>query len=327
MALPDNSTAAMPGGPTQGPYHFPLERDDGFQSKIVFQAIKVTPPKIAVFGSSETVEEGEATSKVGGDVNVTGRPVVNEISGQRATLYMPVSFAVNDGLEYQNAALGQIGGGLLNAGNNASSLAGAGMKALTDGLGSIFDMAKSGAVSRVAAMRASQNFGGEIGSAVSVLTRASMNPNIRTQFQSVSVREFSFQFKLIPRSPEEASSMLSIIRFFRFHAYPEELNFAGANVAYNYPNMFRIQLLSGKRKYKNIGTPIKLSYLKGIQATYNPTSTAIHEDGAPTEVDLSLTFTEYKPLSRKDIFGEQFKSFYNYENQGSFPKDNSYGAL
>ena len=50
MALPDNSG--------QGPYMYPITRDPEFKSKIVFQAIKVLPPKFtASFFASSTADE------------------------------------------------------------------------------------------------------------------------------------------------------------------------------------------------------------------------------------------------------------------------------
>jgi len=55
--------------------------------------------------------------------------------------------------------------------------------------------------------------------------------------------------------------------------------------------------------FKNVGTPIKLCYLKTVSTTYNSTSPVLHADGSPTELDLNLTFTEYKPLNRDD-FGD-----------------------
>jgi len=39
----------------------------------------------------------------------------------------------------------------------------------------------------------------------------------------------------------------------------------------------------------------------------------IHADGSPTELDLNLTFTEYKPLNRDDVRNEDNDIFYNYE--------------
>lgn len=323
------------GTPRSGPWKYPIDIGEEYKTKITFQAIEVIPPKITVFGSSETVSEGRSGPPgASGQIPATNQSigfsntVVNELAGEKVELFVPIAFQVNDGFDYSTPSLGLLGGALLNAGNSGTSLFKAGMQSIGEGLGSIFDLAKSGEVGRIAAVRAAQNLGDTVGSAASVLTRASLNPNIRTQFNAASVREFNFTFKMIPRSQEESLNIKAIIRFFRFHSYPEKIDGAGANIAFNYPNLFRIRLLtgSGDRRFKNVGTPIKLCYLKTVAAAYNATSPVLHEDGAPTEVDLTLTFTEYKPLSRSDVVGEELRSFYDYENQSSFPPD-KYGGL
>ena len=80
--------------------------------------------------------------------------------------------------------------------------------------------------------------------------------------------------------------------------------------------MFKIRLLSnsGNKHFKNIGTPIKLCYLKSVSVTYNATSPVLHKDGSPTEIDMNMTFVEYKAQTRKDIEAEGSDSFYHFEN-------------
>ena len=74
--------------------------------------------------------------------------------------------------------------------------------------------------------------------------------------------------------------------------------------------MFKIRLLSGAGgNFKEVGTPIKYSYLRSISTNYNPTTPVLHDDGSPTEIDLSLTFTEHKTLHRRDIVNEGTAAF------------------
>ena len=98
--------------------------------------------------------------------------------------------------------------------------------------------------------------------------------------------------------------------------YPEEIPSASNfPLGYKYPDLFKIRLLSGKSsgdRFENIGTPIKMSYLRAVATTYNPTSSALNEDGSPTEIDLTLSFLEYKTLSRYDVDNEDKVGFYEY---------------
>ena len=304
-----------------GNLKFPIATDPTYRTRISFQAIRVLPPDIAVrFSSSETAKGadpgfGNALRKQAASTTVRGNSLlVYEIAGEKTDLYMPVSFQVNDGFDYATASLGLLGMGGMAAANRGESIAGSVMEGIKEGVSSVASLFGSGALSRVAAVRASQNLGDTARSAVSITARASMNPNLRTQFNGVSVREFNFSFKFIPRSREESQAVKDIIRFFRFHAYPHELE---ENIAFEYPNMFRIKLLSKgeDERFKNIGTPIKLCYLKTVSTVYNPTSPVLHPDGSPTEVDMNLTFTEYKALSRNDVVNEENDTFYQYEGR------------
>ena len=310
-----------------GPYKYPIDVGQQYRSKISFQSIRVIPPDITVrFNTSNTSSEGGGVAQrvTSGSASVR-RLRTDEIAGEKCDLYLPVAYQVNDGFDYQSASLGAVGAGVMagmNAGQDISSQV---MQGLSEAGQSIFDLFGTGTVSRVAAVRGSQNvpiIPDAVKNAIGIAARVSMNPNIRTMFNGVSVREFNFVFKFIPRSSEEAIMIKRIVKFFRFHAYPVEIPYGKSfSLAYDYPNLFKIRLLSrsGDSFFKNIGTPIKLSYLKTVSTTYNPTSAVLHPDGSPTEIDMTLTFTEYKPLSRYDVVNEENDTFYHFENA---PDDN-----
>ena len=50
-----------------------------------------------------------------------------------------------------------------------------------------------------------------------------VNPNTRSLFKNVAIREFAFQFKFIAKSKKEADEVRKIIKFFRTELYPEAL--------------------------------------------------------------------------------------------------------
>ena len=319
MAAPQKSSAF-------GPYKYPLEKSDQYKSRITFQAIKVIPPEVTIrVKTANTVAEGgsEQTNKSFGGISASPASLkVNEIAGEKADLYLPLSFQVNDGFDYASASLGLGGGAAAAAMNAGGSIAGQVIDSLKSGAQSVFDLFKTGSISRVAAVRGSQAMPlipDAIKSAIAITARVTMNPNIRTQFNGVSVREFNFTFKFLPKSPQESREVSRIVKFFRFHAYPVEMPYGQPySIAFDYPNMFKVRLLSEvEGMFRNIGTPIKLCYLKTVSTTYNPTSAVLFPDGSPTEVDLTLTFTEYKPLSRYDVVNEDNDSFYNFENRPS----------
>ena len=46
---------------------------------------------------------------------------------------------------------------------------------------------------------------------------------------------------------------------------------------------------------------IHFCYLRTVSTTVNPTGGAMRRDGAPNEIDLTLSFVEYKTLKKDDI--------------------------
>lgn len=328
MAAPQKSSSF-------GPYKYPLEKSDQYKSRITFQAIKVIPPEVTIrVKTANTVAEdgSEQTNKSFGIQGAEAAGLkINEISGEKADLYLPLSFQVNDGFDYSSASLGLGGAAAAAAMNSGGSIANSVMESLKSGAQSVFDLFKTGTVSRVAAVRGSQAvpiIPDAVKSAIAITARVTMNPNIRTQFNGVSVREFNFTFKFLPKSPQESQEVSRIVKFFRFHAYPLEMPYGQPySIAFDYPNMFKVRLLSEVGgMFRNVGTPIKLCYLKTVSTTYNPTSAVLHPDGSPTEVDLTLTFTEYKPLSRYDVVNEGNDSFYNFENAPASSGQNNRGG-
>lgn len=321
MALRDTATEEQN-------YKYPLARDIGYNSKIKFQAIKVIPPTISTgLGVGQTVtdafnERGGREQTGAQNVKVNDSLKFHPITGEVADLFLPLSFQVNDGFDYAQSSLGAVGAAAaagLNQAGTVTSAIGEGLSNFGESIANMFSGNLSGSAARLAAVRATETFvpSDAVKNAVSITARATMNPNIRTNFNGVSVREFNFAFKFIPRNAAESESVARIIKFFRFHSYPEEIGSIGSfSVGYNYPNMFKIRLLSqGENEtFKNVGTPIKLSYLKSVSTSYNSTSSVLHDDGSPTEIDLNLNFVEYKALSRKDVVNEGSDAFYHLEN-------------
>ena len=243
--------------------------------------------------------------------NVEVRPMqILPISNANTTLYIPTSFVVNDIISYETPSFGIAGAAGLQALQNTGDIVGAAGKAVTAGVSGLKDMFGSslnGVAARVAAARAASFIPSNVAQdVIRSAAQVTVNPNVRAMFRGVAIREFTFQFKFIPKSREESEQLKKIIRFFRYHAYPEGFDVKGVPVAFIFPSMFKIKL-----NYNNspIGSRIKLSYLRTISTNYNPTSSSFHADGSPSEIDLSLTFLEHKTLTRQDIEGNRNGSF------------------
>lgn len=284
-------------------------------------------------------EDGGDADPSRSDVAVSAMKITPVTNGQ-VSLYLPIAYQVNESLNYDTANLNASGAAAMaamNAGSSALTAAGKGIASGLESITSFFDQGVGGIGARLAAERLARSPAGflvpeGIRNAIGLTARVTVNPNIRTAFRGVNIREFSFQFKLLPKSAEESLQVKKIIRLLRRHAFPEEIRAGSVPLGYKYPDLFKIRLLSGKQgEFKNVGTPIKMSQLRNITTVYNPTTTALHPDGSPTEIDLTLGFIEYKTISREDIDNEDNDTFYEYYGKNpefeKFVKRNGQGEI
>ena len=346
-----NSGASQAGGPSNrsglGRLRFPIDHSPFHRSKIRFEAIEVVPPKVHI-DMKPILQAGEAAGKstvnvgisaankaLGTDIKrfdkelpsespVNFRGTKYQPMGEICSIHMPISFAVNDNLEYSGARFTSspaiAGAAAFEAGNPAAQAA---LAAIADTGKSMFDFftgqtAVEGTGAQLAGLRAGEFIAGAgfegLRNTLSVVGRVALHPNLRNRFEGVSLRGFTFTFKFLPKSPRESLEVQKIIKFFRFHAYPEQIPpDTSFGVGYEYPNLFKIQLLSGTGggNFKEVGTPIKYSYLRSISTNYNPQTPVLHDDGSPIEIDLTLSFIENKSLTRDDIRKEGTDEFYD----------------
>ena len=252
----------------------------------------------------------------------TSAPATIERRGT-VSLFLPVALQIADGIEYSNTQLdfrgAVVAGGLREAGQNASLSAAAQRYARTIGqdLESITDQligeGSGGAAAQLLALRVIRRASSQLQGAVETETGVALNPNRRTALSAPTIRRFTFQFKLIPNSPEESQAIKNIIKFFRVEMYPEAEGVISqqANVAaaLRYPSKFRIGISYNNKK---IATGILPCFLENVSIVYNPTGMAFHKDGEFQEIDMTLNFLEERPLSRQDVlldYGEYREGF------------------
>ena len=240
-------------------------------------------------------------------------------------LYMPVSLQYNDQVNIKSANLGVTGAATASAVRNTFGRNGAGggtgaivSNTLKAAGASLFEFGGSTDASALLASRLAQEFssfigglGENISSGIQLAAQITANPVTRALFDNVPLRVFTFQFKFIPLSHRESLEIEKIIYYFRSEMYPEVKNFSATGLPYGYkfPNLFDIRVQYDKKNQENDPSNYRTlpnmeilpCYLINVQHNYNPSSMTWHKGGKPSEVDLSLTFTEYRPLSKGDI--------------------------
>lgn len=280
------------------------------------EAIENKMEKARIEGNDQALREAQTEAIVyqnkqnqnleGDNVSVEYNQRKVDYRGINIKLYLPISLQQNDTFNIATPELGQLGASADALMSSGKSLLGSLGGAIDKRLSSIIDLVTGQLAGDVAKLGSAQLVGkipvvgSEIGQAAQISGAVAVNPNVRSAFRGVALREFSFTFKFIARSQEEARQVEKIIKYFRVYSYPESIEAGGISAGYKYPDMFEIDVRhepTGKR----VGTKIQDCFLRSVSTNYNPSSMSFHSDGRPVEIDLSLNFIEERTLSRKDI--------------------------
>lgn len=304
--------------------NYPLEDREAYQSRINFTVLQAKPLKdtveeimagqvpAAVFtglspgeraNQGQAIEDNYKRRQIDKAVQVgpVYRQLDNDPKHPTVALFTPIAMTFNDAVTYNNNfALGLLGtnipGGLAKGQSVISSI----MQGITGTATSFGDVLKSGILDasdegKVAAVRLAKAPGAVRG-ALQLSVQATTNPNLRSIFESVQIRQFTFQFKMIPTSRQESVEIEKIVKHFRKEMLPEVI---AQNAGYRFPNGFKISI-------KHKGADVKMQkipdcFLQRVDTVYNATSGVFHKEGFPSEVDITLLFTEMKPISKADV--------------------------
>jgi hypothetical protein len=137
----------------------------------------------------------------------------------------------------------------------------------------------------------------DIGSALSASTGTSLNPFKETVFESVDFRSFAFKYKFFPKNKKESDDVYNIINTFKFHMHPE---MSAGKLFFIYPSEFNISYYFGSAEngyFHKFATCV----LENMDVNYGGEQLSSFRDGAPTEINMSLTFRELEILTKSMI--------------------------
>ena len=135
------------------------------------------------------------------------------------------------------------------------------------------------------------------------------NNNLALLFNSPTLREFTFTWKMTPRSREEAIRVNNIIRFFKQGMAPKkgiDSQTGAASYFLGTPNVFDIVFKTTKDQYgilneNNSVVRIKTCACTGTAVNYTPDGMwNAYEKGQPVSVTMSLRFSELEPIFDTD---------------------------
>jgi len=156
------------------------------------------------------------------------------------------------------------------------------------------------------------------------------NNNLALLFNSPTLREFTFTWKMTPRSREEASRIRNIIRFFKQGMAPKKgvgSQSGAASYFLGTPNVFDIKFKTTRDKYGILNendsvVRIKTCACTGTAVNYTPDGMwNAYEKGQPVSVTLSLRFSELEPIFDTDYDDNLFNYSENRPDLRPVPID------
>ena len=140
-------------------------------------------------------------------------------------------------------------------------------------------------------------------------TQRALNPALEAIFQSVDLRTFAFNFRFTPRNERELRNAHAIIKLFKFHMLPERVQGEKIGRHLIFPSEFDIQYMF--QGTENKWYPfVKPCVLESMNVDYGPGGESQHfrpievgggEAPPPTEINLSLNFTETEIITKESV--------------------------
>ena len=138
------------------------------------------------------------------------------------------------------------------------------------------------------------------------------NPNTEVLFNGSNLRKFTLNFKMVADSKDESEEILKICNTFKSASMPvfggsSDLGISGGSGQFlTIPSVVNVSFMSGNSLNKYL-PQYKSCAITSVSVNYTADGTyAAYEDGAPVAVELSVSFSELKPLfaNEIDITGE-----------------------
>jgi|TARA_B110000285_G_C15057870_1_gene580642 hypothetical protein len=131
-------------------------------------------------------------------------------------------------------------------------------------------------------------------------------PRMELAFEGINKREFSYNFKMMPKSQAEADEIRKIIFAFKSNMLPEFVDDNRAGRRLTVPNTFDISYMynGSENQYLHkistcVCTSLQVSYGGDRYKTFDPSS----GDGAPpVDTSIALTFKELELITRERVY-------------------------
>lgn len=138
---------------------------------------------------------------------------------------------------------------------------------------------------------------GQVANTAKFAAKVASNPFKEVLFEAVDFRSFSFRYTFLPKSEAEVYNVKRIIDLFKFHMHPE---LSSDGFFYVYPSEFEMQYYY-KGQQNSFMHKMSTCVLTDMKVDYGSEYFSSFDNGAPSEIVMSLTFKEVELLTKERI--------------------------
>jgi len=283
---PGNNIQAASGTRNSfGELKFPLDLPTTGMDVIKFTMLEFKPRKIGANGKFGAIQRRQQPGQNRKGIGTVMLPIPGGVNDQNSCNWgdgtiNPLQAA---GLDVVGQSLaGSLEKGMAAAGNNIKAAANNAEDAKT----AIKDLFAGAAIS------VSPN---------EILARtqgAVINPNLELLFRGPTLRPFNFTFSMGARNEKESEEIMRILRFFKQGSAPQRTQ---SQMLIKAPHTFQIEYLYRQKDQNKFLNRIKECALLSIGVNYTPNNNyATFGNGAPTSIEMTLSFKELDPVFNDD---------------------------
>ena len=289
---------------------YPRNVADNKTDYVLFQFYDYVPP----YKEKSPTLNSEGTQLSAYNWSATDSDQYKETTAKSIILYMPEDLSTGYKASWMGKNLSSTGAGMLQTAGQTNA-----WDSFTSSLDKVGeDWDKLGPISGAKALqKAISKVSGEsleLNDIFGATRGVILNPNSELLFQGFDMRNFSLNYKLVPRNDDEAKDIKEIIKIFKTAMLPksqpaigtfplfEGLSFnplggGGTGLKAGFigiPNLCRVSFMRGGGLNPDV-TQYKMCAITQVDINYTPDGTyATYSSGAMVAIGLSLSFQETK---------------------------------
>ena len=251
--------------------------------------------KVNTAAAKKTIHETKEAHKIPTTVAINRRPTKR--LDTVISLYMPMQVSVKYGAKYTDQEMGVLTSGVVDIAEqlmDTGTLDKAKLEETAKSAGAAMEKQSLGMIGALPMM-------GGLAEAVEMKKGVITTDRMELAFEGVDKRTFSYDFKFIPRSKDEADEIKKIINAFKFNMLPEMPPGQGGRKM-TVPNTFDISYMY-QNSENNYLHKISTCFLENMDVKYGGSRYKTFDgnaDGAPpVETSIQLTFKEIELITRE----------------------------